>query len=166
MQRDDTEIPFAEWKKKHVEKCRHEKKCVCSQSTMDGDKHYYLQCRSCGFAKKLDNSTLKYTRMNIKPVYDDELHSKYLNHLDELWIKYKTEKRLEWFQWYNTYLESFEWQVRRVKVLERDNYLCQGCGEKAEQVHHKTYKHVGNEFLFELMSVCKKCHERIHEKEF
>lgn len=53
----------------------------------------------------------------------------------------------------------------RPKVFSRDNYTCQGCLEKkAQVVHHTTYDHIGKEFMFELISLCFECHERIHGK--
>jgi 5-methylcytosine-specific restriction endonuclease McrA len=35
--------------------------------------------------------------------------------------------------------------------------------KRATQVHHTTYKHVGNEFLWELRAICDECHDRFHE---
>lgn len=72
---------------------------------------------------------------------------------------------LEYQIWaeYNSYINSAEWRVKRDLVLKRDNYVCQGCLQsKAVHVHHLTYVHLGCELLFELVSVCRKCHERIH----
>ena len=67
-----------------------------------------------------------------------------------------------WSKKYNEYLQSYQWQDKRLRVLERDNYLCQSCLEQdATQVHHLTYKHVGNEPLFDLISVCDECHKSI-----
>jgi 5-methylcytosine-specific restriction endonuclease McrA len=44
--------------------------------------------------------------------------------------------------------------------------MCEGCGdEKAQEVHHKTYKNVGDEFLFELVALCNTCHDRYHKIE-
>ncbi|MCE5329646.1 HNH endonuclease [bacterium] len=34
------------------------------------------------------------------------------------------------------------------------------------QVHHLTYKSFGNEELEDLVTVCEKCHEKIHNKKF
>ena len=69
----------------------------------------------------------------------------------------------EWWKKYDAYLNSPEWHRKRAAVLERDNYVCQGCMQRrAEHVHHLTYAHVGNELLFELVSVCVSCHRRIH----
>lgn len=65
---------------------------------------------------------------------------------------------------YTAYLSTDAWRMIRAKVLKRDNNLCQGCLENpATQVHHLTYEHVFNEFMHELISVCKSCHDRIHD---
>lgn len=76
------------------------------------------------------------------------------------------EKRLEKRrEYYNECIKSAEWLNLRQLVLQRDKNICQGCLiNKAEEVHHLTYDNLGNEFLFELISVCKKCHDRIHNK--
>lgn len=67
---------------------------------------------------------------------------------------------------YLAYLESEEWAELREKILERDNYVCQGClEEEATQVHHKTYAHVFEEFAFELISLCERCHARYHGRD-
>jgi len=63
---------------------------------------------------------------------------------------------------YEDYIRSKEWTTRRKKVLERDNNICQSClNNKATEVHHITYKHFKDEPLFELVSVCKPCHQDI-----
>ena len=65
---------------------------------------------------------------------------------------------------YSDYLLSPEWAKRREKVLRRANGICEGCGEaRATQVHHKTYDHIYNEPLFDLVAICKACHESIHQ---
>lgn len=64
---------------------------------------------------------------------------------------------------YAEYLNSEEWWQRRTRVLERSNGLCEGCrNDEATDVHHLTYAHAGDEFLFELVALCAPCHERIH----
>lgn len=67
--------------------------------------------------------------------------------------------------WYHReYLHSVEWQIKRQKVLERDRYTCQGCGSTvALQVHHRDYSNVGDELLFQLITLCNGCHERAHK---
>jgi|DEB0MinimDraft_6_1074348.scaffolds.fasta_scaffold72622_2 5-methylcytosine-specific restriction endonuclease McrA len=74
-------------------------------------------------------------------------------------------KDAEWWACYSLYISSPEWQMKRQKVIERDP-ICKGCEERrSTQAHHLTYKHFGNEFLFELIGVCKPCHDRFHDEE-
>lgn len=69
----------------------------------------------------------------------------------------------DWFDVYAEYLASPEWDERRRLVLERAGGICEGCRRaRATQVHHTTYKHAGDELLFELVAVCNACHERLH----
>lgn len=71
----------------------------------------------------------------------------------------------EWFAEHTAYLATPEWAFRRGQVLNRDGYRCQarmpGCAGDAIQVHHTSYKHWRQEPLFELVSVCRPCHEQI-----
>lgn len=63
---------------------------------------------------------------------------------------------------YAQYLESPEWKEKRKLVLKRDRNICQSClVDDATEVHHLTYKHVFNEPLFDLVAVCKPCHQSI-----
>jgi len=62
------------------------------------------------------------------------------------------------------YLNSAKWKNKRQQVLNRDNYACQSCGSIATEVHHLHYRNFGNEPLDELISLCRECHEKIHEK--
>lgn len=64
---------------------------------------------------------------------------------------------------YADYLRSQEWAARREKVMQRAVGLCEGCRVKsASDVHHLSYEHVTEEFLFELVALCGDCHARIH----
>ena len=61
------------------------------------------------------------------------------------------------------YLQSPEWRELRKRALERDNYICQGCRlAPATICHHLTYNHIMDELLWELISVCKSCHNKCH----
>lgn len=72
-------------------------------------------------------------------------------------------EREDWMRNYSAYLASPEWKARRFKVMRRANGICEGCGDApAVQVHHRTYAHVFAEFLFELVAICKPCHDRLH----
>lgn len=64
---------------------------------------------------------------------------------------------------YAEYLKSEEWALRRDLVMARAKNRCEGCGLRAaSEVHHLTYEHVTQEFLFELVALCGDCHERAH----
>ena len=69
---------------------------------------------------------------------------------------------------YLEYMQSNAWDDLRKFRLFYDSYTCQDCGAtgKPLDVHHLTYKNVTNENMFELISVCHSCHERIHNKQF
>lgn len=67
---------------------------------------------------------------------------------------------------YLDYLQSSKWQEKRIERLKMDNFRCCRCGSPHDvQVHHLTYKNIGNENVYEdLITLCDSCHESI-EKE-
>lgn len=76
----------------------------------------------------------------------------------------RANENAQWWERYRTHLASPRWARLREKVFERAQGICEGCREtRATQVHHLTYQHMGNEFLWELVAVCRACHERNHE---
>jgi len=64
---------------------------------------------------------------------------------------------------------EFEYQIFREFVLERDNYICQFCGEKAIIVHHERPQKLEPFFSLDpdyAWSCCEKCHyEKGHKDE-
>lgn len=72
---------------------------------------------------------------------------------------------------YYAYLASDEW--RQVKVQWMKSRLCKGklchaagCGQTVNlQMHHRTYKRLGNESMSDLVLVCGSCHLKIHDLE-
>lgn len=66
-----------------------------------------------------------------------------------------------WWNTYSKYLSSKEWKRKRERVLKRDNG-CKLCGSKSDcEVHHRTYKDVGDEDLSDLTTLCSKCHSTV-----
>jgi hypothetical protein len=66
---------------------------------------------------------------------------------------------------YDEYLDGPVWREKRKKVFVRSGGVCEGCRDApAAQVHHLTYAHVGDEFLFELVAVCIDCHKKLHSE--
>lgn len=68
---------------------------------------------------------------------------------------------------YDAYIHSRDWYAKRDKRIKLDNYTCQVCGttERPLQVHHRTYKNLGNEPMEDLITVCSVCHSIISEIE-
>lgn len=66
---------------------------------------------------------------------------------------------MQYTQSYTDYLHSNIWRQRRQAKLEQADNKCQYCGEKDYlQVHHLTYKHLGNEASNELVVLCPAHH--------
>jgi len=64
---------------------------------------------------------------------------------------------------YLAHLQSPRWSGLRRQVFLRAGGICEGCGTRPiTEVHHLSYAHVGEEFLFELVGLCATCHQRLH----
>lgn len=69
-----------------------------------------------------------------------------------------------------TYAEKLkrpEWQRKRLEVLERDKWTCQGCGhkDKSLQVHHRLYITGAAPWMYvdaALITLCDDCHGEWH----
>lgn len=75
----------------------------------------------------------------------------------------KRKRRRKYYR--NVYLKSDAWKRKRFVVLKRDNWKCVYCDARATQVHHKRYarKNIGKEPIKWLVSVCKPCHDSLHD---
>jgi 5-methylcytosine-specific restriction endonuclease McrA len=68
---------------------------------------------------------------------------------------------------YRAYLRSDYWWRTRKRIYQRDRYECRICGAREGlQVHHKftSYERLGAELDTDLITVCDRCHKRIHGK--
>ena len=73
---------------------------------------------------------------------------------------------------YYIYIHSEAWRKKRLKRLKMDGFKCQHrigllfkCGAKTNlEVHHLSYKNLGNERFKELITLCRKHHELTHRK--
>lgn len=123
-------------------------------------------------------NTISLQENNCWPLpFDEALYEKRLNIISGYYERKrkeleqeKTDRQIYWEDrkiWYReVYLLSEEWKIKRQKVINRCNNICEGCGEKkVTQVHHITYDHIGNELLFELVGLCDDCHSIAHDGE-
>lgn len=65
---------------------------------------------------------------------------------------------------YGEYLNSEAWAEIREELFEQMGRLCI-CGDEATEVHHKTYANIGKEDLTDLVGLCDRCHESVHQSE-
>jgi 5-methylcytosine-specific restriction endonuclease McrA len=77
----------------------------------------------------------------------------------------------EWRYTYNAYLNSSEWKEKRAERLAIDSWHCSNCdkheSEVTLQVHHLTYKNVGDENVVDdLVTLCIDCHQKQHGRIF
>lgn len=114
----------------------------------NGQIAYWEQCVICGAGlravSRKDPRILKMASINV---FDETLHDRISK---------------SWWDAYDEYLKTPQWQVKSEYVLKRDNYLCQACLRRtATQAHHLHYKHAFEEPLFDLVAVCERCHKKI-----
>jgi hypothetical protein len=70
---------------------------------------------------------------------------------------------------YRQYICSAAWAQRRALEIAKAGHACTECGLRARQgvpiqVHHRSYKHLGEERPGELVVLCKLCHEMKHKE--
>jgi len=147
--------------------CDHPKVEIRYKLASNGVKMFKNQCVRCG---RTDKNWIPHTDIenkdDIKPINDDlkDNYNKTVSELDQaLSERIATIENFDHKTWYREYLLSPQWQHNRNLVFLRCGRICEGCfTNKATEVHHLTYKNVGNEFLFELVGLCTDCHKRIH----
>jgi hypothetical protein len=84
------------------------------------------------------------------------------------------KKQRQWREAYDRYLLSGEWFAKRAKVMRRANDMCEACGiRRAVHGHHLRYPRnclpgsdewVKQEKLFDLIAICRECHEDVHQR--
>jgi hypothetical protein len=175
----------------YMSKCQFEKKCnpePRKRKYNSGSTYYVTQCTSCGanfgqaLAKRLfqDSSLIKEFDEEFVQKCNMDTNNKLSALAEKIKLLNQIRKRLksDYFKnilklpfnnfetAYNAYLSSDAWHLKRQVILKRDKHLCQFCNSaKATQVHHLSYDNLGNESDFELISLCHKCHQFIHNIE-
>ena len=150
------------------EQCTHNQTKPRKKKSSNGSLIIRRQCLDCG---TMVGQQLKHDTIDLDNVewVDQHLQRSGESLRRQAW-KAKAEqgqrelakKNNEWWQWYKEYLQSPQWQDKRQRVLQRDRHQCRACERsRATQVHHLTYEHVGNEPLFDLVAVCKSCHDSL-----
>lgn len=124
----------------------------------NGSIQFVAQCLTCGrsASNPVAKSSLK--TQSLTP-WDESLAKSY----DEEQALQRQDEKAEWFEQHDDYLRTPAWRAKRAAVLLRAKGLCEGCGLRpATQVHHLSYEHWQDELLWELVAICRECHERVH----
>lgn len=148
--------------------CAHVNSEIRWRTLSNGSRQAWRQCLCCF---QIVGSAVKHADVPVDaPTFDE--HAR-----EDHWLQrsrarsaqyqaqreqYHSERRQELLD----YCDTIEWRRKREAVLDRDNYQCQArlpcCIGRASQAHHLTYARVFDEPLFDLISVCRPCHERLH----
>ncbi len=120
------------------------------------------QCATCGKWSAVDRAAVR--NFESLPLYDERVR-------DAFWYAELEQRRSEGEaeleekrRQYSAYLQSDKWRRKRAAVLDRDSNKCQACLVRtATEVHHTSYRHIYDEPLFELVAICRECHEKITE---
>jgi hypothetical protein len=142
---------------------------TCSNGTIQ----YVKQCLICGEKignpiKKADVIAARGPLEFILP-FDETARSRGRHALTQarktVFEEDRAARNAAFNTWYAQYLETDAWQAIRAKVLRRANGVCEGCMDaRPTEIHHLTYQHVGQELLFELVALCRPCHEAAHRE--
>jgi 5-methylcytosine-specific restriction endonuclease McrA len=150
--------------------CDHSANALRERILNDGGTAWYKQCLNCGRAasqaiKRQPNQEIEKWDVNLVKVFDDKI-DKQKKALEKIFISRTAEIQTGSSRSYEDYLQSEVWREKRLLVLQRDNFICQGCLKvSATEVHHLNYEDVPNELLFDLISLCSSCHKRAHRRE-
>lgn len=134
---------------------------------------YKKQCRTCGnygtmtSQKPIDEMVLPEEQAEIFKKEKQLEVERYLEERRQALEREREEETRQWHEQYEAYLKSPVWQHKRKLVLERDRYICQSClTQQATEVHHLSYQgyneNPGHEPAWQLISVCRQCHELQH----
>jgi hypothetical protein len=126
------------------------------------------QCLRCG--RNMGNVPKNSTQAARLNWWDEELRRRWRQEQIEFsqrkradFLRHQAKENADWWRFYNEYLLTEKWKGKCELVRVRCGGICEGCRvRQMVQIHHLTYEHVGDEFLWELVGVCIPCHKRIH----
>lgn len=155
--------------------CTHEQLESRIRTLSNGTEAVWWQCLTCGHGvrpvRKDEHQARHDARHRNRP-FDQGLKDEWDSSASRAWSSWRErrtqdagQRNAAWWAEYNAYLSGETWRRKRRMRLELDRYECQArlssCEGRASQVHHLSYRHVGNEPLFELVSVCVACHDAL-----
>lgn len=155
------------------DRCTHGRQEVRRRTYSNGVAHFVMQCMTCGSqVRSMPKEEAMRLGGIVAAAFDDDLQEQWREKRAAYWREYREsresayrEQQEQRRESYRLYLLSEKWRRTRERRLAMDRWQCQarmdGCLRKASEVHHLTYDHLGDEPLFDLISVCPECHRRI-----
>lgn len=149
--------------------CQHEQVEYRIRTIKGGARQLIRQCVKCGCAvgnaAKMDPNA---SAPDWDAALSDRAHAEMeeiRSRIYEIALDRTANLETEGYADYEEYLASSKWARKRTAVLERDQDLCQAClNRQATEVHHLTYERIFDEPMFDLVAICRPCHERLHKK--
>lgn len=166
-----------EWYKKLADefKCAHECAIPVKFTKSNGVVCVRIQCQRCGDSQG-ERKKADYDLAQL-PDWNEDLRTEWRADRNNRWTEEREndmasrqaellQQNAEWWAKYSVYLRSQQWHRMRQKVLDRDGNLCQSClTNTATHVHHLSYElynQIGKSAAFELVAICRSCHQQIH----
>ena len=151
------------------DECQHQNVETICNILKNGSKQVREQCVQCGkpsgtpipHSKILDIDSLRTGTVEYQFEYDKARRER----LREISRKHLTiQFRPGWgSSEYQEYLKSEKWLQKRVAVMRRANGVCEGCGmAEPTVVHHHHYHNIYDEWLWDLVALCRPCHDQCH----
>lgn len=135
------------------------------------------QCLDCGstIGERIAKAVAYAENDGEEPeLFDEQALIQYRAQINQYWINQR-EIRQQMFEQeqeerrrlYREYLDSPRWSRKRERVLKRCRYICEGCMKwPATHIHHLSYDNIGDELLYQLVGLCRNCHEKAHNTKF
>jgi hypothetical protein len=148
--------------------CKHTETVFVKRTLSNGTKQHGVQCTTCGKWRALKNVAIPITATLVD--FNETLHKTFwdstVTQRLDAWTKEAAERLEARCEEYAEYRKTAKWKAKVARVLARDNYTCQGCLKReATQAHHLTYDHIFDEPLFDLVAICRVCHEAVSKQD-
>lgn len=156
--------------------CDHPHETLRRKTFSNGTEHVVRQCSRCGRnGGSVAKASMSSDEIAGLPEWDETLRESWKAKVSAYWDEVREERKHTFEQRrdqitreYHEYLQSPDWRRRRNKRLAMDGGRCQaqldGCTGHATEVHHLSYD-LRPEPLFNLVSICRNCHEAVSEME-
>jgi len=143
--------------------CTHTRTEVRKQRFANGRDHLRAQCQACGELVG-PYQPQEGIDLDAVPAVDYDFMAVCRRREQDQRSRRIEEDRRQKHLAYEAYLRrSDRWRRIREAVMDRDDGICRGClAAPATEVHHRNYENIFQEFCWDLVAVCRPCHERAH----